>query len=101
MLETANNRITPSAARIGGKVRALRQGLGETQEIFGRRIGLVPSKVSELENSGRASSAVALAIESLSDFTIDAAELSETIARARSGFVRFGQYDPRAAAAPQ
>lgn len=76
----------------GEQVRAFRQGLGETQQIFGERIGLAKSKVSELEKSGKASSAVALAIESLSDFTIDAADLSAVVTKARSGFVRCGQY---------
>jgi transcriptional regulator with XRE-family HTH domain len=81
----------------GAKVRAFRQARGESQQIFGKAIGLAKSKVSALENSGLASSAVALEIESLSNFIIDAADLSAGVAKARSGFVRFGQYQAGAA----
>lgn len=72
----ANPSVTPIAM--------LRKALGLTLEDFGDRIGLKSKgQVSEIEKTGRCSPEVALQIEALSNFEIDAGSLNAVVASAR------------------
>ncbi|WP_408585948.1 helix-turn-helix domain-containing protein [Novosphingobium sp.] len=74
-------------------IAALRAALGITQEEFGALIGLKTKGSVSLVERGLApvSADVALAIEELSDGTIDASDLNPIIAKAR-GVDRVGNH---------
>jgi transcriptional regulator with XRE-family HTH domain len=75
MSEPALNHLSP--------VAALRRELSLTLAEMGERVGLSKSQMHEVERSGRASLPVALAIETLSEGRIDAADLNEDVKAAR------------------
>lgn len=69
-------------------IAALRSELGLSLEEFAGRIGLASrGRMSVIERENRCSLEVALKIETLSGGRLDAASLSDDVARARHGLV--------------
>lgn len=64
-------------------IRAFRKALGLTLAEMGERCGISKSQMHEVERVGRASLPVALAIEALSEGSIDAAALNDDVRAAR------------------